>query len=53
MISGNASRRGERTWMKWMASPSITVRNCGSALSRASVALQSYPPAQYSHSTRR
>ena len=26
----------ERTWMKWMSSPSISVMNCGSAFSFAS-----------------
>ena len=34
MISGNASSCCERTWMKWMSTPSISVVNCGSAFSR-------------------
>jgi hypothetical protein len=40
-ISGNASSCGERTWMKWMSSPSISVMNCGRALSFASHGRQS------------
>jgi hypothetical protein len=40
-ISGSASSCWERTWMKWMSSPSISVMNCGSALSFASHARQS------------
>jgi hypothetical protein len=36
MISGSASGCRDRTWMKWMSTPSITVLNCGSAFSRAS-----------------
>ena len=36
MISGSASACSERTWMKWMCTPSISVVNCGSALSLAS-----------------
>jgi hypothetical protein len=36
MISGNASACGDLTWMKWMSTPSISVVNCGSALSFAS-----------------
>jgi hypothetical protein len=35
-ISGSASLCGERTWMKWISSPSISAMNCGSALSFAS-----------------
>ena len=35
-MSGSASACWERTWMKWMSSPSISVVNCGSALSFAS-----------------
>jgi hypothetical protein len=27
ITSGRASGRGERTWMKWMPRPSISVRN--------------------------
>ena len=41
MISGSASSCGERTWMKWMSTPSISVMNCGSAFSRASHLRQS------------
>ncbi|PWK87324.1 hypothetical protein C8D88_104485 [Lentzea atacamensis] len=39
--SGSALSCLERTWTKWMSSPSISVMNCGSALSLASVARQS------------
>jgi len=46
MISGSASSCGDFTWMKWMASPSISVVNCGSAFSRASQARQSYSVTQ-------
>ena len=35
MISGNASSCSERTWMKWMSTPSISVMNCGNAFSLA------------------
>jgi hypothetical protein len=41
MISGIAPACGDRTWMKWMSTPSISVTNCGSAFSRASHARQS------------
>ncbi len=41
MMSGRASVCWERTCRKWMPSPSIGVRNCGSAFSRVSVARQS------------
>ena len=41
MISGRASSWLERAWMKWMSSPSISVTNCGSALSFASALRQS------------
>ncbi len=44
--SGRAPSCGDRTWMKWMPSPSISVRNWGSRLRRASVARQSYSSAQ-------
>ena len=37
MISGIASSCCERTWMKWMSTPSISVVNCGKAFSRASI----------------
>ena len=40
-ISGSASAWAERTWMKWMSSPSISVMNCGSAFSLASARRQS------------
>ena len=40
-ISGSASSCRERTWMKWMSSPSISVTNCGRALSFASHGRQS------------
>jgi hypothetical protein len=36
MISGNASSCSERTWMKWISTPSMVVVNCGSAFSLAS-----------------
>ena len=36
MISGNAFSCCDRTWMKWISTPSISVVNCGSALSFAS-----------------
>ena len=41
MISGMASGCGERTWMKWMSSPSIAVVNCAKRLSGASRLRQS------------
>ena len=41
MISGSASSCFDRTWMKWTSNPSISVWNCGSALSFASAARQS------------
>ena len=37
MISGSASSCSERTWMKWTFTPSISVVNCGKALSLASM----------------
>jgi hypothetical protein len=40
-MSGNASGRSDRTCAKWIGWPSMTVRNCGYALSRASVRRQS------------
>jgi hypothetical protein len=46
-ISGSASGCEDRTWMKWMSSPSISVTNCGSAFSFASHPRQSYSVAQY------
>ena len=42
MTSGRASSCGDRTWRRWIASPSITGRSCGTAFSRRSVARQSY-----------
>ena len=41
MITGSAFSCFERTWMKWMSSPSISVMKCGTALSFASALLQS------------
>jgi hypothetical protein len=41
MINGNAPSWRDLTWMKWMPSPSISVTNCGRALSLASHARQS------------
>ena len=46
MISGSASSCCERTWMKWISTPSISVVNCGSAFSLASHARQSYSVSQ-------
>src|SRR5882672_8320780 len=46
MISGNASACGDFTWMKWISTTSISVLNCGSALSFASVLRQSCSVAQ-------
>jgi hypothetical protein len=40
-ISGSASSCCERTWMKWMSRPSISVMNCGNAFSFASHGRQS------------
>ncbi len=40
-ISGSASSCRERTWMKWMSSPSISVRKFGSPFSSASHLRQS------------
>ena len=41
MINGSAPSWRDLTWMKWMPSPSISVTNCGRALSLASHARQS------------
>jgi hypothetical protein len=41
MISGSAFSRSDLTWMKWISTPSISVANCGSALSFASALRQS------------
>ena len=41
IINGNASGWGERTWMKWMSTPSRLVTNCGKAFSLASNRRQS------------
>ena len=38
---GSASSCGERTWRKWMSSPSISAMNCGRAFSLASHRRQS------------
>ena len=40
-MSGNASSCSERTWMKWMSTPSISVTKCGRAAKRRSNARQS------------
>ena len=40
-IIGSAFSWRERTWMKWMSTPSISVTNCGRAFSRASILRQS------------
>jgi hypothetical protein len=40
-MSGKASSCGERTWMKWMSTPSISVTKCGSPAKRRSKARQS------------
>jgi hypothetical protein len=45
-ISGSAPSCGDLTWMKWMATLSISVMNCGSAFSFPSHARQSYSLAQ-------
>src|SRR6478752_6280984 len=47
MITGKAFSCSERTWMKWMSTPSISVLNCGNALSLASRRPKSYCSAQY------
>jgi hypothetical protein len=41
-IIGRAPLCFERTWTKWMSSPSISVMKCGRAWSRASHLRQSY-----------
>ena len=46
MISGSASGCCERTWMKWMSTPSISVMNCGSAFSRVASRPTSYSAPQ-------
>ena len=46
MMTGSAFSCGERTWMKWMSSPSISVMKCGRAASLASHRRQSYSVAQ-------
>ena len=40
-ISGSALSCSERTWMKWMSTPSISVTKCGRAANRPSNARQS------------
>jgi hypothetical protein len=45
-ISGIAFACGERTWMKWMSSPSMVVTDWSSALSFASHRRQSHSVAQ-------
>jgi hypothetical protein len=46
MMTGSASSRGERTWMKWMSSPSISVTKFGRVLSLVSHLRKSYSVAQ-------
>ena len=46
MMTGSAFSCCERTWMKWMSSPSISVMKCGRAASLASHRRQSYSVAQ-------
>ena len=46
MFSGNAFSCFERTWMKWMSNPSISVMNCGTAFNLASHVRQSYSVVQ-------
>ena len=46
MISGSAFSCADLTWMKWMSTPSISVVNCGKALSFASALRQSYSVVQ-------
>ncbi len=41
MMIGNDFGCFERTWMKWMSTPSISVTNCGSEFSRFSNLRQS------------
>ena len=41
MINGNASASSDRAWMKWICSPSMSVRKCGHWLKRSSCARQS------------
>src|SRR5580700_342631 len=36
ITSGIASACGERTWMKWIPTPSMVVLNCGNRLRRCS-----------------
>ena len=46
MINGNASSCRDLTWMKWIATPSISVLNCGSTFSLAAHLPRSYSFAQ-------
>src|SRR5947208_1982598 len=48
--SGKASGEAERTWMKWIRCPSISVVNWGYEFSSFSAARQSYDVRQYSTS---
>jgi hypothetical protein len=50
--SGIASGCGERWWMKWMSSPSISVTYWSKRLSSVSRVRQSYSFAQYAASSR-
>ena len=46
MITGSAFSFDDLTWMKWTSTPSISVMNCGKALSFASALRQSYSVVQ-------
>jgi hypothetical protein len=46
MMTGSALSCSERTWMKWMSSPSILVMKWGRPFSFASHRRQSYSVAQ-------
>ena len=46
MMTGSAFPCLERTWMKWMSRPSISVMKFGTPLRRASTLRQSYSVAQ-------
>jgi hypothetical protein len=46
MMTGSALSCSERTWMKWMSSPSISVMKWGRPFSFASHRRQSYSVAQ-------
>jgi hypothetical protein len=46
MTSGSASSCADLMWMKWISTPSISVVNCGKALSLVSALRQSYSVSQ-------